>query len=354
MSLACRPGRTVIGRLCGLALAGLLATLPAAPALASAPDWLRGLPRFHAIDATLQAQALGRGINIMSEDRFFEADEGARFKERYFGDIVARGFRTVRIPQAAVVHADAHGRPDPVWLAKLDWAVREATQNGLNVIIDNNGGCSKQGMACLEQTARIWRIVARHYRHAPNTVLFELYNEPDGAITPQIWNAGIMRILAAVRASNPTRNVVIGTAHSYNVRDLAELELPAHDRHIIATFHYYEPYSFTHQGAAFLPPERRPILGARFGSESEIALVDSHFDYAAAWSAWYHRPVLLGEFGVLETANMADRVAWIRTVARAAEARGLPWIFWQFDGDFTVYDTTHDAWVEPVAKALIP
>ena len=260
----------------------------------------------------------------------------------------------MRVPQAAVRHADADGRLDPVWLAKLDWVVREATANGLNVIIDNNGGCSAQGMACMDQEARIWRTLARHYRHMPNTVLFELYNEPDREITPEIWNTGVARMLAAVRATNPTRNVVVGTAHSYNLRDLAELELPANDEHIIASFHYYEPYYFTHQGAPFLAPEHRPALGAHFGTDADIALVKSHFDYVAAWSAKYRRPVLLGEFGVLETADPADRVLWTRTIARAAEARGLPWIYWQFDGDFTAFDTARDAWAEPVLHALIP
>jgi len=349
-----RPGRLFRRRHGAAALAGALAVLLATQALASTRDWLAGLPGFRPVDASVEARALGRGINIMSQDRFFEAGQGARFKERYFREIFAKGFRTVRVPQAAFAHADADGRPDPVWLAKLDWVVREATYNGLNVIIDNNGGCSAQGAACLEQTARIWRNLALHYRDAPNTVLFELYNEPDGAITPELWNAGLGPILAAIRASNPTRNVVIGTAHSCNVRDLAELRLPDGDRHIIVTFHYYEPYAFTHQDAPFLPPARRPAAGALFGSAADIALVNQHFDYAAAWSERYRRPVLLGEFGALETADPADRALWIRTVARAAEARGLPWIYWQFDGDFTAYDTADDTWDEPVVRALIP
>jgi endoglucanase len=324
------------------------------PVATEAGSWLDGLPRFRPVDAAVQARDLGRGINIMGSDPFFDGDAGAVFKERYFRDIAARGFRTVRVPQAAVRHADADGRPDPVWLAKLDWVVREAVKNGLNVVIDNNGGCSSQGVACLERTARIWRHLAWHYRRAPAGVLFELYNEPDGAITPDVWNAGIGPVLAAVRASNPTRNVIIGTAHAYNLRDLAELRLPAGDRHIIASFHYYEPYSFTHQGAPFLPPARRPPLGAHFGSAADLAGIARHFDYVAAWSAWYHRPVFLGEFGVLETADPSDRVLWIAAVARAAEARGFAWAYWRFDSDFTAFDVARDTWNEPVARALIP
>ncbi len=320
---------------------------------------LDGLPRYAPVDAFVQAQGLGRGLNIMGNDPFFKggqdvAFQGAVFKERYFHDIAAFGFRTVRVPQAAVAHADADGRLDPVWLAKLDWVVAEATRNGLNVIIDNNGGCSKEGAACLARTARIWRNLARHYRHAPNTVMFELYNEPDGEITPQVWNAGLLHILAAIRASNPDRNVVVGTAHSYNLRDLAELQLPARDRHIIATFHYYEPFSFTHQGAAWLPPSRRPPTGAHFGTAAQIAEVIADFNYVAAWSAWYHRPVLLGEFGVLETADPFDRGLWTALVARTAEAHGVSWLYWQFDDNFAAYDTTRDTWVEPVARALVP
>jgi len=350
-----KAARSVSGTLsdCALAVA-LLAAVLAAPVSVSAKPWLEGLPHFRPIDAVAQAHELGRGMNIMGHDPFFEGGQGAVFKDRYFHDISARGFRTVRVPQAAVAHADAEGRLDPVWLAKLDWVVAEATRNGLNVIIDNNGGCSSEGAACLERTARIWRNLAKHYRHAPNTVLFELYNEPGGAITPQLWNAGLVDILAAIRVSNPERNVVIGTANAYNLRDLAELQLPQRDSHIIATFHYYEPFSFTHQGAAWLPPERRPPTGTGFGTAAQIAEVIRDFNYVAAWSAWYHRPVLLGEFGVLEAADPFDRVLWTRLVARSAEARDIPWIYWQFDGNFTAYDTARGTWVEPVARALIP
>ncbi len=339
----------------GLALAVFVALLTAASSMtASAQARLDGLPRFKAIDAPAQTKDLGRGINILGHERSFETGQGMHFKEVYFRRIAAAGFRTVRVPQYLLDHSDAEGRFDPLWLAKMDWVVRLATRNGLNVVIDNNGGCSREGAACLERTARAWGSLARHYRQAPNTVLFELYNEPDGAITPDLWNAGVAKILAAIRTSNPTRNLIVGTAHAYNLRDLAALQLPTGDRHIIATFHYYEPYAFTHQGGAWLPPDRRPPLGARFGTPAEVTELSRNFDYVAAWSAWYHRPIFLGEFGALEAADLGDRVLWTTLVARAAEQRGFAWAYWQFDGDFTAYDDAREAWVEPVLRALMP
>jgi endoglucanase len=349
-----RGGRKIAGRLRAVFAVACLCL--ASPVYASPSAWLAGLPRFQPVEASAQNKALGPGINILSHDPFFETEQGAHFKEAYFGEIAARGFKTVRVPQALSRHADAQGRIDPVWLDKLDRVIRLATLSGLNVIIDNNNDhhCSDQGQTCLDRMALAWKTLAWHYRNAPASVLFELFNEPDGAVTPQMWNAEIVRMLADIRASNPTRNLIIGSAHSNNLRDLAQLQLPANDRHIIATFHYYEPYSFTHQGGLFLPPAKRPPVGARFGTDQDIALVKEHFDYVAAWSAWYHRPVLLGEFGVLETADPVDRVLWTRTIARAAEAHGISWIYWQFDGDFTAYDTARDEWIEPVARALIP
>jgi endoglucanase len=336
-------------------LASALAVL-AMPAAATAEShWLQGLQGFRPIAAVDQSRALGRGINIMGADPFFEANHGSRFKERYFRDIAERGFQTVRVPQFVLEHADADGNLDPRWLAKMDWVVRSALRNGLNVIIDNNGGCSHDvAETCMERTARTWAVLARHYRHTPNSVLFELYNEPDHNLTPQAWNVGLLTILKAIRASNPTRNVVIGPAHSYSLRSLADLQLPANDHHIIASFHYYEPFLFTHQGASWLAPERRPPVGARFGSLAEVFAVTSDLDYVAQWSAWAHRPVFLGEFGTLEAAASHDRVLWTQLVARQAERHGISWAYWQFDNNFTAYDSAADHWVMPILRALIP
>lgn len=51
---------------------------------------------------------------------------------------------------------------------------------------------------------------------------------------------------------------------------------------------------------------------------------------------------------------MDGRLRYDSTIARAAEARGFAWAYWQFDKDFVVYDVAKDAWVQPVLDALIP
>jgi len=51
---------------------------------------------------------------------------------------------------------------------------------------------------------------------------------------------------------------------------------------------------------------------------------------------------------------MESRTRYLGSVARAAEQHGWSWAYWQFDGDFILYDMARDGWVEPILAALIP
>jgi hypothetical protein len=51
---------------------------------------------------------------------------------------------------------------------------------------------------------------------------------------------------------------------------------------------------------------------------------------------------------------MAARVRWTSFVTRQAEKRAWSWAWWQFDGDFVLYDVRQDQWVEPIRRALVP
>ena len=53
---------------------------------------------------------------------------------------------------------------------------------------------------------------------------------------------------STIREDNPERVVLIGTAEYGGLGGLSKLQLP-NDENIIVTVHYYNPFSFTHQGA---------------------------------------------------------------------------------------------------------
>ncbi len=63
---------------------------------------------------------------------------------------------------------------------------------------------------------------------------------------------------------------------------LAQLQLPEADRHLIATFHYYEPFGFTHRGADWVEDQFRQLKDVPFGTPEQIAQVGRDFDVVKA------------------------------------------------------------------------
>ena len=337
----------------GLALAGLLLAMAGCANYSSSEKPLSE-QAYMPIDAFAQTAQMGRGVAVLSEDPGWTDPAKARFKARHFKLIRAAGFDTVRMVLTSFDHMDASLRLDPVWLAHLDAMVKAGLDQGLTVILDEHDYeiCGKDAAICKIKLDAFWTQVAPRFKDAPNKLVFEMLNEPHEAMTAQMWNAQLIETLAIIRASNPTRNVIIGPDNWNGIEALPLLRLPADDAHIIATVHYYHPMEFTHQGASWVPQYKQ--LGVHWGSPADYALLNKELDIVKAWSEAQHRPIFLGEFGAYENGAMADRAAWTSAVARAAEARGFAWAYWQFDKDFIVYDIDKDQWVEPILHALIP
>ena len=297
---------------------------------------------------------MGRGVNVLGYDPLWKDPAVGRFQPRHFRLIRDGGFRTVRMNLQAFAHMDADGRLDPVWLATLERMVGAASAAGLTVILDehDHDPCAKEP-ACEIRLTAFWRQIGARFAKAPPSVLFEILNEPNGQLDDQAWNRLLKIELAEIRRTNPDRNVVLGPAWWNNLDHLDALQLPADDRHLIVTFHYYEPFTFTHQGASWVP-EYTHVSGVTWGSQPEQDRLNRDFDKVQLWAKAHQRPILLGEFGAYDKGEMASRVRYTSAAARAAEARGWAWCYWQFDSDFIAWDMKQDAWVAPIHDALIP
>ena len=308
-----------------------------------------------ALDAFTQVKQMKRGVNIIGYDPIWKDFEKRRFQEKHFELIKKGGFQTVRINLHGFDHMDATGKLDESFFTTLDWAVKNALANKLNVILDlhNYTDFAKDAAGYKPKFLGFWRQVAPRYKDASNRVMFEILNEPNGELTPQLWNEYLHDALAIIRESNPTRNVVIGPDAWNQINYLKDLDLPKEDRHIIVTIHYYSPMQFTHQGAPWTP-ENAHLSGIKWGTEAEKRQVVDDFAKAQAWSKANHRPILLGEFGSYDKGDIDSRAVYTSHVARTAESFGWAWTYWQFDSDFIVYNIDKDQWVMPIKKALVP
>ena len=327
-------------------------------ALWAAGSLLGGTPTVAAQSALQQAdRPFRRGVNVLGYDPYWGNTGERRFEWRHFAEIRTAGFDHVRLNLQAFSHMDAQNRLDPKWLAKLDDVIREAQRAGLGVIIDEHdfNPCSENLEVCRTKLSAFWQQVAPRYAKAPRNVAFEILNEPHDKLNGEPWNALFAEVLATVRETNPTRIVVVGPTHWNSLADLPLLKLPA-DPNLLVTFHYYEPFHFTHQGATWVGPEIQKLHGVTWGSPEDRATLRGDFDKVAAWAAANHRPILLGEFGAYDKSGtpIALRAAYTQGVRSEAERHGFGWAYWQFEGDFIVWDMAHNRWVEPILKALIP
>lgn len=337
----------------GLALtAALVALTSAAGAGPAAPQFSEP---FTPVDAAAEASAMGPGVNLLGYDPVWRDPGKARFMPGHFRIIRQAGFKNVRVVLQAFDFIGADGKLDAQWLATLDGFVKAALDAGLIVVLDEHNFqfCAKDAATCRVKLNAFWTEIAARYKDAPNRLVFEILNEPHGALTPELWNRQLAETLSIIRASNPTRNVVIGPAMWNTLDVLPLLQLPEADRHIIVTFHYYKPMEFTHQGAAWAGPQYANLSGVTWGTPEEQKILSQQFDLVKTWSLAHDRPIYLGEFGAYDKAAMSERAKWTTAVRQAAEVRGFAFAWWQFDGDFVLWDHAKPGWVEPILNALI-
>jgi endoglucanase len=323
----------------------VLAMLAASPALAAPP-------------ALTQAnQPFQRGVNVLGYDPYWDGGGKRRFQSRHFDEIHKAGFDFVRLNLQAFKYMDAHDRLQPQWLTKLDDVVRHAQGAGLGVIVDEHDFdvCSQDVAACRTRLTAFWRQVAPRFANSPRNVAFELLNEPHDKLNGDVWNTMFAQLLGTVRRTNPSRIVVVGPTHWNGIGDLPLLRLPP-DPNLLVTFHYYDPMKFTHQGATWAGDWLLHQHGNTWGSAEDRATLRADFNKVAAWAAANRRPILLGEFGAYEKSGtpLALRTAYTRAVRAEAERHHFGWAYWQFEGDFVVWDMPDQRWVEPILKALIP
>jgi len=338
-----------------------------------------------------QAARLGRGVNLGNAlEGPEEGAWGMVIEESFFGLIREAGFDTVRVPIRWSAHAltPPPYTIDPVFFARVDWVIEQSLAHDLNVAI-NVHHYDELFAAPDEHAERfvaLWEQIARRYRDLPDGVYFELLNEPHDRLDIAGWNALLAETIEVIREIDTVHTLIVGSAEWNSIANLRTLVLPEGEENVIATVHYYDPFLFTHQGAEWVGPEigtlgvtwpgppeepvelvteARQVEWVRLwfmrynqtqGSQNPASpdLIASAFDMVQDWSEAHSVPVWLGEFGAYSTADMASRARWTATVRREAEARGIPWAYWEFGAGFGVYDRDVGAWREPLLEALIP
>lgn len=323
---------------------------------------------FGAHSLTAQRTPFRRGINLTN---WFQTESArqiqfSRYGREDFVRIKSLGADVIRLP--INLHAMTSGAPDyrldPLLFTFLDEVVDWAEELELHLILDNHSfdpaGDTDPKVGTILKS--VWRQLASHYRDRSDRLYYEILNEPHG-INHALWGQIQGEAIAAIRAVDNRHTIIVGGADFNSYNTLASLPRYA-DSNLIYTFHFYDPFLFTHQGASWVTPSMSPLGGMPFPyqagrmpalpaslrgtwiesaykaypTEGTLARVRQLIDIAARFRDERQVPVFCGEFGVYQpNSDPAERVYWYEFVRKYLEEKQIDWTIWDYHGGFGIF-----------------
>jgi endoglucanase len=280
---------------------------------------------------------MGRGINLGNVlSAPIEGNWAGAATEQYFIDIANAGFTNVRIPMDffgtrtsgnnAVYSANANtnftgSRSDYIvsstYLNRIEQVIQWGLDNDLIIILDFHGATLKSEFiytfdtdeteythptsakraADLTKFYAIWEQISNRFKDYSDDLVFEVINEPYFHISASEMDEINTEVISIIRASggnNSTRKIVItgGSQNSFRAITTIGSQIINSDNYLIATFHYYLPFSFT-KSSDYRYDDNN------WGTNQDKNDVDADFQTVVDWADQFSPPVAvyLGEFG---------------------------------------------------------
>jgi aryl-phospho-beta-D-glucosidase BglC (GH1 family) len=269
------------------------------------------------------------------------------------------GFGNIRIPVRWDTHlADSTADSCTVnseWMARVTWAVDQVIGNGMIAVVNAHHWAAMYTDPAGTESCflDVYQQMAANFKsYSKDSLVIELLNEPRDSLDASTWNTLVAKTISVIRAEDSTRTIMVGGVNYSASTSVTSLELPAKDSNLIVTFHYYEPFAFTHQGATFIDPTY-PVGTTWDASASEKRTIRDAFAKVKTWADKNSRPVYLGEFGAYNEADSTSRELWTEFVAQEALRLGFACAYWEFSSSFGIYDNDNDVWHQYLMNALL-
>jgi len=315
-----------------------------------------------------QQAPFSRGVNLTSwfQARSIREVRFSKYTQKDFIRIKQLGADVIRLP--INLHYMTDGAPeyriDPLFFERLDQVVSWADELGLYLILDNHTfhptRSTDPGIGDILE--KVWVQMAGHYSQASRFLVYEILNEPHG-IADDVWNNIQENIISVIRRYDTRHPIMVGPSGYNSYNNLAAM--PRYeDNNLIYTFHFYDPFLFTHQGATWTDPSMGELTGVPFPYDAQhmpdlpsslhstwvgdnyrsypangnVQQVKSLIDIAEKFRDERKVPLFCGEFGVLMTYSRdSDRAFWYEEVRKYLEEKQIAWTTWDYHGGFGLF-----------------
>ena len=308
-----------------------------------------------------------RGVNLTGWFQTSSTNQiqFSKYTKQDFQNIKSLGCDVIRLPINLFYLTS--GAPnytvDPLFYDFLDQAVTWAEDLHLYLILDNHtaddlGSKNPNLQAAL---TTVWTQMATHYKDRSTYILYEIMNEPNGISTAN-WGAIQQAAITAIRTVDTRHTIVVGPSNWNSYNDLASMPVYS-DANLIYTFHFYDPFVFTHQGATWPNPSMASLANvpfpynsstpavpadlantwiagalANYANDGTVAKMKSLIDIAVAFKTAHNVNLYCGEFGVyIPNSPDNDRTYWYGQVRTYLESKGIAWTTWDYQGGFGLF-----------------
>ena len=319
------------------------------------------------VDAVIVSAPFSKGVNFSGwfENSSAQRISFSQYDEQDFADVKSLGADVIRLP--IKLHDMTSGEPDytldPLLLRFLDLAVDWAEKYQIYLIIDNHSfhPVDPTVYDIDKVLLPVWAQIAQRYKDRPY-VIYEILNEPHG-ISDRRWGEVQGMAIEIIRKYDQKTPIIIGGTDYNSYNKLSALPRYT-DSNLIYTFHYYDPFLFTHQGASWTPPfeyitgvpfpadkNRMPKVPSKirgtwaenrmweYPRDASPSKLFAILDKVVAFSKERNVPVFCGEFGVyMRSSPPEDRVLWYEFAANALDKRNIPRASWDYYGGFGVFN----------------
>lgn len=310
------------------------------------------------------------GVNISYYENYWKSEDYLIHNFRKVLDKIAlahqMGFTSIRLPVAYDLFLDNGTNTITKQLIDELVEIYEFVESkNMNLIITYHyGSLYKKDDKAKEadRIADMWsQIVAKFKGRGNDRLFFGLYNEPRVAV--EDWRYTKNRLMFLLRPKDLERYWIVGSTNYNGIDAMVQLRKVPGDNKIIYTFHFYQPYLFTHQGAPWdpektfikglpypyiptaMPPKPdRPMskdMHYNYDHYSERAsrlFIDQRLRLVYDWMIDNQVPVLCTETGAIGTIPKEYRENYFNDVMYVMKWFGIPAMVWDLDQTFKIID----------------
>lgn len=305
-----------------------------------------------------------RGTNIahwLSQSKKRGEERASFFTEKDVQYIKSAGFDHIRLPVDEEQLWDSTGKRNDDAFQLLDNFMTWANAAGLRVVLDlhilrSHHFNEKEKPLWTEASAQdkfiqLWKDLASAVNKWPNgMVAYEFMNEPVADDAEQ-WNVLLARVADSIRSWEPERTLVIGSNKWQQAQTFDQLKVPANDKNILLSFHFYEPFHLTHYKASWTElkdfngtvqyPGQIVVNGAK-PEEKRIYNRDTLEKMMAKpihLADSLDLPLYCGEFGVIDGSPREGKEAWYKDLVAIFDKHNIAYANWNFKaGSFGIVD----------------